>query len=138
MKNILVVGGIAGVVVGIVDAVCSYIFTVTGVFEPPGGWEIWNVPLISLFILAALSLGVIWGIVFGVIYSRLYGCIPGKGAVKGFYFGLLIWLIKDIAISTYMARLSFEISFAIVSILCGFFMWVALGIVLGVLYKPTK
>lgn len=138
MKNILIVGSIAGVVVGIVDAVCSYLFTITGVFGPPGGWEIWTISLMILFILAALSLGVIWGIVFGAIYSRLYSCIPGKGTVKGFYFGLLIWLIKDIAISTYMARLSFEISFAIASILCGFFMWVALGIVLGALYRPTK
>jgi len=139
MKNILVVGPIAGVVLGIVSAISSYIFgPYFRILEAPGGWEIWDLSLIRLFALAAISLGVIWGTIMGAIYARFYDRVPGKGILKGLYFGLLIWLIKDIMAGSYLALTMLEIPSAIILIINGFFMWSAYGLMLGYLYKPTK
>jgi len=61
--------------------------------------------------------------------------------VKGLYFGLLIWLIKDIAASSYVVLVLVDIPSAITRalaidlVLFGFFMWIAYGLVLGYLYK---
>jgi hypothetical protein len=139
MKNILVVGPIAGVVLGTVSLVTSYIFGLHfRILEAPGGLEIWDPSLVRLFALATLSLGVIWGTIMGVIYAKFYDRVPGKGILKGLYFGLIIWLIKDIMAGSYLALTMLEIPSAIILLINGFFMWPAYGLVLGFLYKPTK
>jgi hypothetical protein len=139
MKSGILVGAIAGVAAGIVAVACSYIFAISiGIFEPPGGSKIWDISLIRLFAVAHFSLDMIWSIIFGAVYAMLYGSIPGKGVVKGLYFGLLIWMIKDIAAGSYTALIALEIDWAFALILIGFFMWIAYGLVLGYLYKPTK
>ncbi|MCW4032117.1 MAG: hypothetical protein NWF08_01845 [Candidatus Bathyarchaeota archaeon] len=138
MKSGIHAGAIAGVIIGIIQAICSFILTSIGIIKPPGGPEVWDFSLNVLFLLAVISLGVIWGIIFGAIYKFLYGFIPGKGVVKGLCYGLLIWLVKDIAAGSYVALIGFEMNLAIGLIIVGFFMWIAYGLVIGVLYKPTK
>lgn len=138
MKNILVVGAIAGAVAGIVAFIFSYLLGNIGIFEPPGGLEIWDFSLLMLSTVALTSLGLIWGIVFSIIYARFYDRVPAKGAIKGLYFGLIIWLIKDIAAGSFVAFIGLGTEIAIRLISVGFFMWIAYGLVLGYLYKPPK
>jgi hypothetical protein len=71
----------------------------------------------------------------GAAFSYLYSLIPGKDAVKGLYFGLSIWVIKDVAAGSYLALTMMEVNSAILLIIPGFFMWVVYGPVLGYLYK---
>jgi len=71
----------------------------------------------------------------GVAFSFLYSLIPGKGAVKGLYFGFSIWVIKDVAAGSYLALTMMEVSLAISLIFGGFFMWIVYGPVLATLYK---
>jgi hypothetical protein len=56
-----------------------------------------------LTISANVSLGFIWSIIFGLLYSKYYESTPGKGTMKGLYFGLIIWTVKDIAAGSYTA-----------------------------------
>ena len=140
MKNAILAGAIAGAVADIAAIASVYVMTLIfrniGFFEPPGGsWEIWDLSMIMLLAVAHLSLDIFWGMIGGAAFSFLYSLIPGKGAVKGLYFGLSIWVIKDVAAGSYLALTMMEVSPAIILIFGGFFMWIVYGPVLGYLYK---
>lgn len=139
MKNPILAGIIAGIVMGPLAIIIGNI-TVNqlGLIEPPGGKEIWGPSMFMLLGLAHISLGLIWGSIFGVIYASIFNIIPSKGVIKGLYFGLMIWLIKDVCAGSYTALILVQFQTAINLIYYGFSMWVIYGLVLGYLYKPTK
>jgi hypothetical protein len=134
MKNAILAGAIAGAVSAPGLVVSAYVFGNMGVFVPPGGTEIWTPSMLMLLVIAHLSLGIIWGAIFGLLFASLYGWIPGKGVVKGVYYGLLIWMIKDVAAGSYLALTIMEVNAAIMLII-GFFWCIVYGPVLGYLYK---
>lgn len=134
MSRIIVVGAIAGFIIGIVFFIFGALFVRFEIIEPPVSLEIWR-GLYVLVILASISLGVIWGVIFGVVYSLLYNSVPGKGVLKGLCFGILIWLIKDIAAGSYIALIGIGTNYALALILVGFFMWIVYGFILGYFYK---
>jgi uncharacterized membrane protein YagU involved in acid resistance len=78
---------------------------------------------------------IIFGAIFGRIYEMVQRSIPGKGSMKGLNFGLLIWLICDIAAGAYVGLVINEVSTAIGLISFGFFTWIVYGYILGTLYK---
>ena len=136
MNNPLIAGAIAGLVAAIIQSASAFIFYLMfKLLEPPGGFAIWDISMSTLFFMAALPLGIIWGIVFSVIYSRISNCIPGKGVMKGVYFGLLIWVIKDIAAGSYTVLIRTDVNWGLGLIIGGFFMWIVYGLILGYLYK---
>jgi len=135
MKSGITVGFIAGIVIGIVHAAYGFALAYIGIIEPPGGWGVWDASLMRLFTLAVLSLGVIWGTIFGAIYAQIIDRVPGTGVLKGLYFGLIVWLIKDVAAGSYIALILMEVNSAISLILVGFLMWMIYGLILGILYK---
>ena len=92
------------------------------------------VPIANI-VATMIVLAMILGAVFGAIYLKFYDLVPGKGVSKGLYFGLMIWLIKNIAGGADEALLFLEIPSAIRLIFVGFFLWVTYGFVLGALYK---
>jgi len=139
LKNPILAGVIAGIVMGPLMIIMGNITAIQiGFIEPPGGKEIWGPSMFMLLGLAHISLGVIWGSIFGAIYAFIYDIIPSKGVMKGLYFGLMIWLIKDIAAGSYTALILVQFQTAINLIYYGFFMWIIYGLVLGYLYKPPK
>ena len=136
MKNGIYAGAIAGVIMGI----CTVIIGFTTVFylgikEPTYDVETWTPTLTIWLTLAQISLGIIWGSIFGAIYTFVYDLIPKKGIIKGLYYGLLLWLIKDIAAGSYTAFMLMQRSIAIDLVYYGFFMWTIYGLILGYLYK---
>jgi hypothetical protein len=88
-----------------------------------------------LLVLAHLGLDIFWGMIGGAAYSFLYGLIPSKAVVKGLCFGFSIWVIKDVAVGSYLALTMMEVNSAILLIFGGFVMWIVYGPVLGYLYK---
>ncbi len=93
-----------------------------GLFEMPAG----DMITISA---TMIILTIIFGAIFGEIFAKFFG------KMKGINFGLLIWLIKDIAAGAYIALIDNLVSAAIGLIFIGFFMWIVYGYVLGMLYK---
>jgi hypothetical protein len=128
MKSGIVAGALAGVVGGIVSVIFGMIGGVLGLFGAPPD------PIIN-FVVLLIVLPIIFGAIFGGVFSKLYDPIPGTGVLKGLYFGLIIWLIKDIFGSVELALLFKEASIAIALLFVGFFGWIAYGSVLGALYK---
>jgi len=135
MKNAILAGAVAGAVSVPAFLAGGYVMGEIGVFIPPGGMEIWTPSMFMMLALAHLSLDIIWGVIFGLLFASLYGWIPGKGVVKGLYYGLLIWVIKDVCAGSYLALTIFEVNSGIMLISAGFFMWIVYGPVLGILYK---
>jgi hypothetical protein len=136
MKNATLAGAIAGVVSAPALVASAIVFGNMGVFVPPGGsMEIWTPSMWILLILSHLSLDIFWGMIGGAAYSYLYDMIPGKNVMKGLYFGLSIWVIKDVAAGSYLALTMNEANPAIILIITGFFMWIVYGPVIGYLYK---
>jgi hypothetical protein len=82
-----------------------------------------------------IVLAIIFGAVFGRLYSKFRDPIPGSGPMKGINFGLMIWLIKDIAAGAYLAVIMLRVTEATALIFTGFFMWIAYGYVLERLRK---
>ena len=134
MKSSVLAGAIAGFAAGIAFFILGSSFIRIGVIEPPITPGIWY-ELYGLVFLAGVSLGIIWGIIFSAIYSMLYDSIPSKGVLKGLYFGILIWIIKDVAAGSYLGLIGGGTYYAVTLILIGFFMWIIYGPVLGYLYK---
>jgi len=139
LKSGILAGAIAGIVAGIVNFALGPMLAQIEIIEPLGGtWEIWDPSFYVTFALAFISLALIWGTIFGLIYSMYYDSTPGKGVLKGLFFGLMIWFIKDVAAGSYVALIFVAINISTTLILVGFFMWVVYGLVLGYLYKPSK
>jgi uncharacterized RDD family membrane protein YckC len=128
MKNVILAGTIAGLISGIINAIIGYMYYSMRLIEfTPGS-------LIELSVSMAV-LTVIFGVIFSLIYARFYSLIPSEGVKKGIYFGLMIWLIKDIAAGSYVAFVARNIGIGIDLIIGGLYMWVMYGLVIGYLYK---
>ena len=85
-----------------------------------------------------ITINLIWGIIFGIIYSRTYNMIPGKGIVKGIFYGLLVFFFTAFREAIWMvAYLWFYEAISVMFVY--FFGSIAYGLVLGILYEePTR
>ena len=133
----MIAGAIAGVIMGITVTPLYFISVLIGISEILVSETVWDLSMYTLTVVAHISLGLIWGIIFGLLYSKYYECTPGKGIMKGLYFGLIIWMVKDLAAGSYTAFILQEATTAKFLIYYGFFMWIIYGVVLGFLYKKS-
>ena len=128
MKGGLIIGAIAGLIGGLFTMLPFFITISLGIYEiPPIPMERFGVAMIVLSIIA--------GAVLGIIYSMFYDSIPGKNAMKGLYFGLIIFVICIVADWLYIAFMLGMTPFIIGSIIIEFFYFVVYGIALGYYYK---
>ena len=128
MKNAVLAGLIAGLITGIICAIIGHTYYSMRLVEFTQG------TLIELTVSLAV-LTVIFGVAFALIYSRFYSLIPGDGARKGAFFGLMIWFIKDVAAGAYVTFVARNIGIGIDFIIGGLYMWVIYGLLIGILYK---
>jgi len=128
MKNGLYAGAVAGIIAGIVGIIFGAIGIAIGLFQAG------SVPMANL-VAAMIVLTIIFGAIWGAIYSKFYDSIPGVGTMKGLYFGLLLWLIKDVMGGLYIAFTNGNINIPVGLIWIGIFTQAVFGSVLGKLYK---
>jgi hypothetical protein len=128
LKSVIAAGAIAGLVSGIVGNIFAFIGVSSGLMASPPGST-------STAVLMMIVLAIIWGAILSMFYQRFHDGIPGKGIMKGLYFGLMIWLVKDIAAGSFVGLINMATSLAVALIYIGFFMWISYGYVLSTLYK---
>ncbi|KXA97994.1 hypothetical protein AKJ40_04995 [candidate division MSBL1 archaeon SCGC-AAA259M10] len=88
----------------------------------------------NFYISSMVIAAIISGIIYGAIYSLFYESIPGEPLRKGVYWGLIVWVIKDISAGMFMV--SFGASFlALTFIITGLPMWIVFGVILGAIYE---
>jgi hypothetical protein len=131
MKNVILAGGVAGLIAGILAGAINYFGLLFGL----GGIKI---PLINA-VVATVLLTIFFGAIFGLLYRALYESIPGEGVKKGFLFGLIIWLIKDITAGAFLLFVSsmniYYASAATNLVVVGSYQWMMYGLSLGFLYR---
>ena len=127
MKSGVIAGSIAGFVGGIVSDIVGVIAINAGLLE----MESANIAYSAVI---GIVLSIMFGAIFGAIYSRFHDQIPGIGVSKGLFFGLMIYLIKDIAAGAYIGFVG-GMHPAAIWLQSGFFIWITYGPLLGVLYK---
>jgi len=119
------IGGLVGSIVAVLIVVLESLFV---------GLEPTPIP-VEQIIVTFFAITIIFGAIFGAIYQKLYDPIPGTGILKGVYFGLMVWLIKDVATAPYLAFIDMQTQLAIDYVFIGFFAFIPYGAVLGALYK---
>jgi hypothetical protein len=146
MRSGLLPGAIAGLCGGIAAGVVAAIGHATGYWGVVTAGEV--VSTLDFWMSQAGThalLNMIWGTVFGTFFAKVYNLVPGKKALKGLCFGLIMVFITsietnligtsrliyiglwEVALPNFLGNL-ISISNAIV-----------FGLVLGLLYrKPTK
>jgi hypothetical protein len=133
MKSGIAAGAVAGVVGGIVALISTYMTLPAAVQATVG----LNAGTMKWFASQG-GLNIIWGAVFGWIFSRVYDLIPGKGATKGLYFSMMVWVffIGLYPVSFYLLVYDPPLTqMAMGWGIVGFIVRLFYGPVLGVLYK---
>ena len=121
-------GLIAGIVASIIFIFSTKIAVSMGFYEPH-----WHVIIPNAYGVNIL-LGIIWGAICGIIFSRVYGLIPGKAMLKGFSFGLLLFIITPFRQATWWMAYGYFLDVT-GNIFSGFFKWIIYGLILGILYE---
>lgn len=85
---------IAGVVVGILQGIwgfltCGWLFNWVYKLEPTNIWK----PVEQMPFMLMNIANIIFAFFLALVYSVIYQGLPGKGVVKGLWFGLFVWLI---------------------------------------------
>ena len=88
---------LAGVVVGILGGIwgwltCGWLFNWVYSLEPTNVWKGEEVMTPGFMVLMNL-MGIVFAILLALVYAFLYKGIPGKGIVKGLWYGLFVWLV---------------------------------------------
>jgi hypothetical protein len=131
------IGAIVGLTDGIVSFISEILGSIVGLF-PVTPIPIDPIPYVTVLGMR-LIINMIWGIVLVSIYTQVYDLIPGKGILKGLYFGLLFFLVGSFRMAIYWFGWG-DLASAWGTGLLGFLgSGIAFGLVLGLLYrKPTK
>jgi hypothetical protein len=141
----IIPGAIAGLADGFASSIANLIMYALDIFKLPGAptaltFEFWlDQSGTHLFI------NLVWGALFGAMFARFYNLIPSKGILKGLYYSLMVYLFTTVQSSAYEAgwwlgSFSWDAFYIMLwGIFVGFLSTgIALGLVLGALYKPPK
>ncbi len=132
MNNSLKIGIISGLVAGIVGGIIAFFLSVyhLEIGLPYMYLETLSIIPIKEIAIVEIPFYIITGIVLGIIFSKIYDLIPGKGIVKGFIAGLILYLIFSIRWYTYCIMFSLP-----TPILNYIVIYVPMGLVLGISYE---
>lgn len=87
---------LAGVVTGILGGIwgwvtCGWLFNRVYSLEPVNVWKAVET-ITPRFMISVNLMSIVFAILLAMVYALLYKGIPGKGIVKGLWFGLFVWL----------------------------------------------
>jgi len=139
IKSGMTVGAIAGLIGGIVAFILQFINTF--IIEVPNSWLDQISSNISIVNLAAIEIVpmTVWGVIFSTLFVLFFDRIPGKGSVKGLYFGLILCLLCVIRKFSWGIPYAMRYDTMIMGIITYSLMFIIYGLVLGLLYKkPPK
>jgi hypothetical protein len=82
---------------------------------------------------------VVWGIIFGIFFSLVYDLIPSKYISKGFFYGLIIFLITNFRDDSFLWPYgSLFLSLILAWYFIGFFQSITYGTILSLFYRKLS
>lgn len=133
LKNVIVAGVAAEVVKFVfVMLTCGWLFMWVYSLAPTNVWKPWAME--GLILMAAG--GLVLNILLAYVYALFYKGIPGKGLMKGIWYGFGVWLVGTLpgmfAIYTLMTVANVVVIYWTVQWLVGNML---LGAVIAAIYK---
>jgi len=129
---------IAGTVGGAICTIIGFSLALAGLVGIAEPIPMEDLPPMSVVVTSFILMELIAGTILGLFYTKLYMSIPGERVLKGVYYGLLIWFIKDLLSGMYMIGGFMATYMALTFILLGFPLWLIYGAVLGFTYEKIK
>lgn len=85
---------ISGIVVGILKSIwgaltCGWLFNWVYKLEPTNIWKSFDQMSFPLMNIS----NIVFGVLLALVYALINKCLPGKGIIKGLWFGLFVWLV---------------------------------------------
>jgi len=138
MRGGVLPGAIAGLLSGLATFFTIFMSVYTGL------WPVYPPELIDTsFILSQIGtqimIHLISGLYIGAVFPKVYNLVPGKGILKGLYYGVIvIFLLSELRLATMLMSFG-EWPTPLVTIVTGIVAAIVFGIVLGLLYrKPSE
>jgi len=138
-------GALAGILGGLTASITAVSGPIFGIWRVPYYPKKITIDLILSQAGTHIFYNMIWGIIFGLLFTKVYMFIPGRGMKKGFYYGLVLYLITTFQQSIFWlgwilnsSDYSLIINGVFPTAVTGFFALIPYGIALGYLYKPSK
>jgi len=97
----IIPGVIAGSIFAITVPIYYWLNTLLGLMEPTFPNQLADIELLLFQFGAHIVVNMFWFGIIGALYAMSYDRIPGKGLLKGFYFGLIIFLITSFRLGIY-------------------------------------
>jgi hypothetical protein len=132
MNNSLKIGAISGFIASLFTGVFLWPFVNNMIiylefWTPEYRWVVQNSVQVQIL------LSIIWGIILGIIYAKAYPVIPGKGALKGLCWGLIIYCIIGIRFTFF--NLAYAQYLWALGNLITWLPLILLGLITGILYE---
>ena len=137
-------GAIAGVICGILSYFLAIFYPYIGVFPPVYSAYLTDIIFMLSQFGTQVLISMIWGTILGAIFAKAYNIIPSKGILKGLYYGLILFFLSGVQLTTFFvaAGLAFNdpshIWWGSRWLLFYILVYPVYGVALGYLYKPTK
>ena len=132
-RNLLIITVVIGILSVIWNSLtCGWLFRWVYMLEPIGVWKPFNEFPVFLAIIWAFILAFI----LAWVYSLIYKSLPGKGLIKGLWFGLIVWLLKSLPLVVFLFMLTVIAKGVLFYWLIDFFLislWQ--GVVIAAFYK---
>lgn len=119
-------------------------FTCAGLFSwvyeiPPVIWKSQADMMTTGNMIGSNLTGILGAFLFTFVYALLYKGLPGKGAKKGMFYGLIAWLIGPLAGVMGMPFYMTIANTVVIYWILGFLVCrIIMGAIVGTIYKPKK
>ncbi|WP_455369829.1 hypothetical protein [[Eubacterium] cellulosolvens] len=145
IKSGIIPGAIAGIIGGIAISIMEILGPVLGIMPAPAGPMTFTISFWLSQAGAHIFVKMLISIVFGALFARFYNLIPGKGVMKGFMFGLTLFLIASLQYSVWFGSMAafhsaYELAAGILvtGIFVGLFGASIFGLALGLFYRKPS
>jgi len=148
------VGGLLpGAIAGLIGGMATFFTIVIGVVTGFWAWipkQIADIGFLISQFGAQTFFHFVWCVFMGIIFPKVYNIVPGKGIIKGLYYGLMTFIITEGFSLLYGTVYYYYLKpqeplvaeywlFALKqATFLGLTVWIVFGLVLGYLYKPAK
>ncbi|MDI6786432.1 MAG: hypothetical protein QMD92_06950 [bacterium] len=136
VKKVLFAGVVVGILSGIWGGItCGWLFNWVYSLEPTTIWR-GKEAMTAGFTAMVNIANIVFSTLLAFVYALLYKGIPGKGVIKGLWYGVVVWLVGTLP-GSFMAGVFSVIAKGVIVywIISGLITNIWQGVVISLIYK---
>lgn len=133
--KIFQIGILAGIILFILNSLEGWLSSGLYAASDPALWK----NITGNWWLYNLAFNLIVGLLLALVYGIFYQGLPDKGAGRGLQFGFWVWIIGTVP-GLLMTLLSMAVpeELVVVWLVTGLLNYLAIGLIIGLMYKPKE